>query len=1185
MRQSRRSADAGAGRQSPGSMRSADESSSTPPMMACSPAPAGDRCRRGRRSADGYGDGRGRLRCRRSARRRAAHLAGGTHAGVGGPARRRRRHRLRAARRLRRRPPHGRLGGRLRVVALLIDPLVDFVDRLLPRWIAVIVVLLGVLGVVAAVAVGLANELLDSLDELQASAPRGGGRARGALRLAGRASTSPSGCRRSSTTSTSGSARTPSRRRPRRSPTYVVTGILMLFLLGVRPALLRRLRRPVRRGAPRRHPRRRSARRRCAAGCTCSWRSASRSSTGCVVGWLCWALDLPAAISLGFAVGVFTLLPLIGVLVGGIPALLLAFGLEGWRTGVVVLVALLVLQTVEAAVVRPYVDARTRARRADDPDRRRPARVRAVRRRRGDLRHRPGGHRASPRSTPSAARAATTRSPTSRSRTPSYRPDVGRERPQQRLQEQRLVGVALERLDGLVDPADGVDQRLRAGGRRRRRARRGSVPASTAEPAAQLVGAVPAQLALVALLEQLAAAAPLAELRRCGRRARRPRRPGARRAGRRRSSIWASSSSTSRITVAPVPSRRRGSSANARRRSTSAGSPASRRARSRSPPAAATTSPAVSASTPSATQPRREHVVGDRAEVDAHAARGDRDQVGRHEVGEHDERRRRRRLLDRLQQDAPRPPAGAGGTRGGSAPCGRPRPAPARPSWTISSACRLEMDGPTALDLAHVGVLAGEGQPGVAPAGVVVARQQQRRRTPGPPRASSSRAARRTGRRAPGRRRPRRSWATARRLADDVVPHARQSGSVVIAPTGSPTAARTRAATVVDVAGGVDDDPARRGRRPPSRGSRRRRGRGTRRRPARSGRGRGRAAARPARRRARRAGPPGRASRPPTAQSLMPAELVEVEAPAVALVGERRVHAAVADDGAPGGERRAHDLGDVLGPVGGGDQRLGAVVEVGDVGVVEDLRAAARRRRAAGLAGERRRPRPSASSAAWVLLPQPSAPSRAMYGGRLIAAHATPGPSHPSVRAVRVLAAGRSAARTLVSASWPAAFLAGGLLRRRLAGGPLRRGPALGGDLLAADRQQLVGPLGQHVLDAVALADRRVGLAVGDVHAELAVLGDDRALADRVGAELAQRALGGHVLAAAAEHLGLGEDPQRVVERDGEQLVLVLEVAEVAGPSGRTGRSGRCWRRSSRRRPGRRRACAAASAAPRPRPS
>jgi predicted PurR-regulated permease PerM len=80
---------------------------------------------------------------------------------------------------------------------------------------------------------------------------------------------------------------------------------------------------------------------------------------GVIVGSVCWALGFPAAISLGFVVGVFTLLPLIGVLVGGIPALLLGFGLEGWQDGLIVLLVLLALQTIEAAVVRPFVDART----------------------------------------------------------------------------------------------------------------------------------------------------------------------------------------------------------------------------------------------------------------------------------------------------------------------------------------------------------------------------------------------------------------------------------------------------------------------------------------------------------------------------------------------------------------------------------------------------------------------------------------------------------------------------------------------------------------------------------------------------------------------------------------------------------------------------------------------------------
>ena len=116
------------------------------------------------------------------------------------------------------------------VVAALIDPLVDFVDRLLPRWIAVVVVLLGVLAVVSAVTVGLASELLDSLDELQESAPQAAAELEerydwvADLDLANRVESFVAELDdRVRQDAVSQAAET--------APTYLVTGILMLFLL------------------------------------------------------------------------------------------------------------------------------------------------------------------------------------------------------------------------------------------------------------------------------------------------------------------------------------------------------------------------------------------------------------------------------------------------------------------------------------------------------------------------------------------------------------------------------------------------------------------------------------------------------------------------------------------------------------------------------------------------------------------------------------------------------------------------------------------------------------------------------------------------------------------------------------------------------------------------------------------
>ena len=243
------------------------------------------------------------------------------------------------------------------VVALLVDPVVTAVSRVVPRWLAVVVTLLGVLGVIAALVAGLATDLLDSVDELKANAPVA---ARSleeryqlladmdlAERVTELTGELDDRIRQDAVSEAVGTA-----------PTYVVTGILMLFLLAYgrryfeafadqfraeRAARVRRV------GHDAAHRGRRYL----------LATIAHSIVNGVVVGAVCWRLDLPAAFSLGFTVGALTVLPLMGVIVGGIPALLLAFGLDGWGTALWLLLVLVALQLIEAAVVRPYVDART----------------------------------------------------------------------------------------------------------------------------------------------------------------------------------------------------------------------------------------------------------------------------------------------------------------------------------------------------------------------------------------------------------------------------------------------------------------------------------------------------------------------------------------------------------------------------------------------------------------------------------------------------------------------------------------------------------------------------------------------------------------------------------------------------------------------------------------------------------
>jgi predicted PurR-regulated permease PerM len=243
------------------------------------------------------------------------------------------------------------------VVALLIEPLVTFVARVLPRWLAIVVVLIGVLAVIAVLVAGLATDLTDSLDELKENAPVAAQSMQDrydwlaeidlAARVGDFVEDLDSRVRQDAVSEAIGTA-----------PTYVVTGILMLFLLAYgrryfdgfaaqfSEERLRRIRIVGHEAATR-------GRRYLLVAIALS------VVNGSVVGVTCWLLDLPAAFSLGFVAGVFTVLPLIGVIVGGIPSLLLAFGLEGWGSALWLLAVLLLLQTFEAVAVRPFVDGRT----------------------------------------------------------------------------------------------------------------------------------------------------------------------------------------------------------------------------------------------------------------------------------------------------------------------------------------------------------------------------------------------------------------------------------------------------------------------------------------------------------------------------------------------------------------------------------------------------------------------------------------------------------------------------------------------------------------------------------------------------------------------------------------------------------------------------------------------------------
>ena len=99
----------------------------------------------------------------------------------------------------------------------------------------------------------------------------------------------------------------------------------------------------------------------------------------------------------------------------------------------------------------------------------------------------------------------------------------------------------------------------------------------------------------------------------------------------------------------------------------------------------------------------------------------------------------------------------------------------------------------------------------------------------------------------------------------------------------------------------------------------------------------------------------GRATGPSVAHAGERGDLRRRELAAVALVGDRRAGEAVGDDRAAGGEGRPDHLGDVLGPVGGHEQRLGPRGDLeGGAGRAASAPDRGAERRVARLEGEQR---------------------------------------------------------------------------------------------------------------------------------------------------------------------------------------------------------------------------------------
>lgn len=244
------------------------------------------------------------------------------------------------------------------VAAVVLDPVVDRIARRIRRVPAVVLtfVVVGTVGVGTAYLVF--NEVEQAFNKLQEIAPDAAAAIEGRddqvgllardFQLGERVASASSALDQRVTggsdvlRSTAGTA-----------PTYLVSAILTVFLMTYGPRIAR--------GALDQDPdeARRTKIARIVGPAITRARAALMATVatslaaGLVVTGIASALDLPAPSAVGFAAGLLSLLPHVGLTIGSIPLLLLALGFRSLPAALVLLLVVLTAQLLDSLVVRP----------------------------------------------------------------------------------------------------------------------------------------------------------------------------------------------------------------------------------------------------------------------------------------------------------------------------------------------------------------------------------------------------------------------------------------------------------------------------------------------------------------------------------------------------------------------------------------------------------------------------------------------------------------------------------------------------------------------------------------------------------------------------------------------------------------------------------------------------------------
>jgi predicted PurR-regulated permease PerM len=243
------------------------------------------------------------------------------------------------------------------VVAVLIDPIVNLLDRQIPRLAAVVGALLVVGGVAFAVTYVAFDNLADGLDRLGRAAEDAAERLEARDDSVGDLARDIDATRRVDLfvdtldervtggdevlLSTAGTA-----------PTYLVGGILTLFLMSYGPRFAQ--------SAVNQLPL--SRQREVVTDVVTTALNRSRRAVflmvgeGLVVGLLvtgiAYLLDLPSSAAIGFAAGLLAMLPHVGIVLGNVPLILLLLALRSDISAIVAAVVVIACQLADSYVVR-----------------------------------------------------------------------------------------------------------------------------------------------------------------------------------------------------------------------------------------------------------------------------------------------------------------------------------------------------------------------------------------------------------------------------------------------------------------------------------------------------------------------------------------------------------------------------------------------------------------------------------------------------------------------------------------------------------------------------------------------------------------------------------------------------------------------------------------------------------------